>query len=316
MISVIVPVYNVEKYIRACLDSIINQTYQDLEILLIDDGSTDSSGAICDEYAGKDERIKVVHKENGGLSSARNMGLDIAQGEYVGFVDSDDIIAPEMYEKLLQTMQMRQTDVCMCGCKITNEEGTVLMEDGFPNKFYVIDDILEEVVLPLKTAAWNKLYVRTSIGINRFPQGKIHGEDLIFLLSFLTPQTTFSAIEEACYHYIKHSNTITTSRFSSRAFDEVYCKDEAYRLVEEKFSAYKKRCRIWPFRARMNLIRKMCAAQQVDEYKEYYLAYRKWVMANYKVVKAFLTQKEKIEFRLFQTSQMLYNAVVRRRLYK
>lgn len=100
LISVIVPVYNVEKYLHKCINSILNQTYKNLEIILIDDGSTDNSGKICDEYALKDNRIKVIHKENGGLSSARNAGLDICSGDYIGFVDSDDYIAEDMYEYL------------------------------------------------------------------------------------------------------------------------------------------------------------------------------------------------------------------------
>ena len=105
LISVIVPVYNVEKYLRQCLDSIINQTYRNLEIILVDDGSTDSSGIICDEYAQIDARIKVIHKENGGLSSARNAGLDVCTsgGDFIAFVDSDDWLEPDMYERLYET---------------------------------------------------------------------------------------------------------------------------------------------------------------------------------------------------------------------
>ena len=102
MISVIVPIYNVEKYLIKCIESIINQTYKDLEIILVDDGSTDSSGKICDEFATKDNRIKVIHKKNGGLSSARNIGLDICKGNYISFIDSDDYIELDMYEKMIK----------------------------------------------------------------------------------------------------------------------------------------------------------------------------------------------------------------------
>ena len=104
MLSIIVPVYNVEKYIGKCIESIVNQTYKDLEIILVDDGSTDNSGKICDEWARKDKRIKVIHKKNGGLSDARNAGLDICTGDYIGFVDSDDYIELNMYEDLLIQM--------------------------------------------------------------------------------------------------------------------------------------------------------------------------------------------------------------------
>ena len=114
-ISIIVPVYNVEKYLRKCVDSILNQTFKDFELILVDDGSIDTSGKICDEYNLKDNRIKVIHKENGGLSSARNAGLDIAQGEYIGFVDSDDWIELDMYEELYKICKENDTDVGIVG---------------------------------------------------------------------------------------------------------------------------------------------------------------------------------------------------------
>jgi glycosyltransferase involved in cell wall biosynthesis len=115
MISVIVPVYNVKPYLRKCLDSIINQTYRDLEILIIDDGSTDGSGDICDEYR-KDDRIKVFHTENRGLSAARNLGLDNTTGNWIGFIDSDDWIEPDMYEVLLRKAEETRADIIECGC--------------------------------------------------------------------------------------------------------------------------------------------------------------------------------------------------------
>ena len=115
LISVIVPVYNVENYLPRCLDSIINQTYTNLEILLVDDGATDNSGKLCDEYAQKDNRIRVFHKENGGVSSARNMGLDNATGEYIAFVDSDDYIDKCMYEIMLNSSVQNNADIVVCG---------------------------------------------------------------------------------------------------------------------------------------------------------------------------------------------------------
>ena len=115
LISVIVPIYNVEKYINRCIDSIIEQTYTNLEIILVDDGSTDNSGSICDEYAKKDNRIKVIHKENGGVSSARNVGLDTAIGQYITFVDSDDYIEKKYCEILLKTLKKQKADCVACG---------------------------------------------------------------------------------------------------------------------------------------------------------------------------------------------------------
>ena len=113
-ISVIVPVYKVEPYLRKCLDSIINQTYRNLQIILVDDGSPDNCGAICDEYASKDSRIEVIHQENGGVSAARNAGLKLAAGDYIGWVDSDDWIEPDMYAYMLENMQKYEADIAVC----------------------------------------------------------------------------------------------------------------------------------------------------------------------------------------------------------
>ena len=115
LISIIVPVYNVENYLRKCVDSIINQSYKNLEIILVDDGSTDSSGKICDEYSLKDSRIKVIHKKNGGLSDARNAGMEIASGDFWGFVDSDDYIDSDMYSVLLENLLGAEADLSACG---------------------------------------------------------------------------------------------------------------------------------------------------------------------------------------------------------
>ena len=115
VISVIIPCYNVEKYIDRCMESVLNQTYRELEIILVDDGSTDRTGNICDRYSQIDARVKVIHKENRGLSSARNAGLDICQGDYIFFVDSDDWISHNMYEKMLSSLKSVNADIAVCG---------------------------------------------------------------------------------------------------------------------------------------------------------------------------------------------------------
>ena len=114
IISIIVPVYNVESYLERCINSILNQTFKNFELILVDDGSTDKSGEICDSFAGYDKRIRVIHKKNGGLSSARNVGLDVSIGKYIGFVDSDDWIDEFMYEKLYRNMIKTKSDIVIC----------------------------------------------------------------------------------------------------------------------------------------------------------------------------------------------------------
>ena len=123
LISIIVPVYKVEKYLRRCIDSILAQTYQNIEVLLVDDGSPDNSGAICDEYADKDSHVRVFHKPNGGVSSARNLGLMEAKGQYIGFVDADDYIDKTMYEVLLDNLLQEQADISICSYNQEDKNG-------------------------------------------------------------------------------------------------------------------------------------------------------------------------------------------------
>ena len=159
-VSVIVPVYNVEKYLKQCLDSIVDQTLEDLEIVLVDDGSVDSSGTICDEYAKKDSRIEVIHKANGGLSDARNVGISKAKGRYIGFVDSDDYIKEDMYEILLNLIKKYDADVSICNLYdvIDGNECIRNKENGI--REYSRLDILKKVLLDknIQSYAWNKLY--------------------------------------------------------------------------------------------------------------------------------------------------------------
>ena len=182
LISVIIPVYNVEKYLDRCVESVVNQTYKNLEIILIDDGSTDNCLAKCDEWARKDSRIKVIHKKNGGLSDARNAGLKIAQGKYIGFVDSDDWIRCDMYQMLYERLQIDDSDIAACGVEMIWEDGKssqLLTKMGkcVLNKQEAMRAIVEETWL--KQPVWYKLYRTESIQGILFPIGKYH-EDVFW----------------------------------------------------------------------------------------------------------------------------------------
>ena len=162
LISVIVPIYKVEKYLRKCVESILSQTHTNLEIILVDDGSPDNCGAICDEYAKQDARIKVIHKPNGGLSDARNAGLDIMTGEYVAFVDSDDWIGPRMYETLLQMLKLFQADIAIGGVADELEQNgkvtTVKVTNYREKPFYESATEAMHSFFTTAWAAWDKLY--------------------------------------------------------------------------------------------------------------------------------------------------------------
>ena len=208
LISVIVPIYQVEAYLEECLDSILNQTYRQLEIILIDDGSTDRCGDICDRYASRDSRIKVIHQSNQGLSAARNAGMDVATGEYISFIDSDDYIAPHFYEKLLEGFKEHpETKVTACQV-FKNEDGKITplicnRRHQFPTihtSLWCQDAILGKTYVNV----WNKLYQAELLKEIRFRKGRIV-EDVLFMYDFLpiciSQQALLLLLPDYLYYY-------------------------------------------------------------------------------------------------------------------
>lgn len=222
LISVIVPVYNVEKYLHKCINSILNQTYKNLEIILIDDGSTDNSGKICDEYALKDNRIKVIHKENGGLSSARNAGLDICSGDYIGFVDSDDYIAEDMYEYLYVNLIKNNADVAMCNYWIENNLNTEIADSSLEkfilnNKSNILKFHLEHgMFFPV----WNKIFKKEIIKNIKFPIG-LNAEDVFILIDWINNCNKIVFGNDCKYFYLKRETSLYNRPANKNLFDEV-----------------------------------------------------------------------------------------------
>lgn len=223
-ISVIVPVYKVEKYLGKCVESIINQTHSNLEIILVDDGSPDRCGEICDTYAAKDTRVKVIHKENGGLSDARNAGIEVATGDYIGFVDSDDYIHPQMYEKLLGAILEHDADMSICPYEYVDEEGEAISKEN-PVRTEVLSNIaaLEKLASPCwwyYTTAWNKLYKKILFATIRFPKGKIH-EDQFTVHELFYVCEKIVTIEDKLYNYLQRKNSIMGSKISISRLDGI-----------------------------------------------------------------------------------------------
>ncbi|MCR4792397.1 MAG: glycosyltransferase [Lachnospiraceae bacterium] len=228
-VSVIVPVYNSEKYVGECVDSILSQTYEDLEVILTDDGSKDTSGKICDEYAASDKRVRVIHKQNGGLSSARNAGLEIATGEYVLFVDSDDSIEPDTVEKLI-TAICRDPEVSFAFCDIQDTRRPELTDvvkargndarvmDRKAYQGFLSDHQSREYVVAV--VAWNKLFKRHFIDGLLFPVGKWH-EDEFFVNAILSRMNSCVFLPERLYRYRENEEGITgaKNRFDVRHLD-------------------------------------------------------------------------------------------------
>ena len=234
-ISIIVPVYNVEKYLKKCIESILNQVFTEFELILVDDGSTDNSGKICDEYAKKDSRIIVIHKNNGGISSARNNGLDIARGKYIGFVDSDDFIHPMMYKILYREIENNNASVVICKEeKVYSDNFEYKKVDKYNLQYYNNRDIIEILYEKRETYvfAWNKLYDRELFSDLRYKEGMIYEDE------HLTPKILYYSkniifIEKELYFYRQRENSTVNSKFSRKKFDKVYALEDNTKFFKD-----------------------------------------------------------------------------------
>lgn len=224
-LSVIVPIYNVEEYLDECIKSIVNQTYKNLEIILVDDGSPDHCPELCDIWAEKDNRIKVIHKENGGVSSARNAGLDAAIGDFIAFVDSDDYLDSDMYEIMLSQMREHNTDMAQCGIVRENADGSVEVWDSFEAPIVVMDNMqllcsVGEAAGILPVSPCNKIFKAEVISGIRYDESLKYAEDTLF--NFAAARNINKAVTQNVprYHYVNNSDSASHQEFSSSRFDE------------------------------------------------------------------------------------------------
>ena len=221
LISVIVPVYKVEAYLDKCVQSILDQTYENLEIILVDDGSPDNCPVMCDAWSEKDSRIKVIHKKNGGLSDARNAGMAVATGELLGFVDGDDWIEPNMYELLFRHMQEDKADIAACGVEMVWEDGTLsrmltandncVLSKAEGMKAIINEDLLKQPV-------WYKLYKTALIKDIPFAVGKCH-EDVFWSYQAVGQAERIAVFNTPCYHYVQRKGSIMGASFSVKRLD-------------------------------------------------------------------------------------------------
>lgn len=239
LISVIVSIYKVEKYLRKCVDSILAQTYTNLEIILVDDGSPDSCGKICDEYAEEDKRVRVIHQANAGSSGARNSGLDIANGEYIGFVDSDDYVAKTMYETLISAIHLYDADLAICRYISVNELDERLPQYDLPgNKVYnaaqVFDKFcFERMGLPYFICPWNKLYRKELFNNMRYVKG-VYCQDLLIMPYIINKSSKIVALEDELYFYLVRKDNITNTRSMKYEIDEVQAWLSLYNFLKDR----------------------------------------------------------------------------------
>lgn len=242
MISIIIPVYNVEAYLNRCVESVVNQSYADLEIILVDDGSPDNCGAMCDTWAKKDQRIKVVHKTNGGLSDARNAGLEVATGEYVGFVDSDDWIEKDMYQDLLESIQKGDAELAVTGINRTYDNGYSRIQFAWDQPFIITGDKIIQAYLQqgtFSTAAWDKLYIKSLFDNRRFPVGK-QFEDAPVIFDILCNIDRLAVVGKPQYNYFQRANSITGKKFSEHKLDHYFFSEEIRDRVRAEYPKYEK----------------------------------------------------------------------------
>ena len=238
LISIMGPVYNVEEYLKECIDSIINQTYKRIEIILVDDGSTDKSGKICDDYAKIDKRIKVVHKENGGLSDARNVGISVSSGKYIAFVDSDDWVEKTMYKKMYSLCKKYDADICVCGYFREYKDETI-SKCSSKGVVYKKEDALRELIkgVTIQDHAWTKLYKKSLWEHIEYPVGKVY-EDIRTTYRVFQEAGIVCLLSERMYHYRQRKGSIARDGFTNKKIEWLEAIKEMDHDIKENSVEY------------------------------------------------------------------------------
>lgn len=310
LITVIVPVYNIMEYLERCVHSITSQTYSNLEIILVDDGSTDKTGELCDELAKEDCRIKVFHKENGGSSSARNLALKKAEGEYVGFVDSDDYISETMYETLYLAIKKHGVNVAQVGRDEIDEQGNMLpniCEPPTEETVYSDEEFLKELIMHRGDCSFcTKLFKRELFEGRQFPIGKLN-EDFNLLVNMLSDIGSIVSLPSQDYHVFyrmgSNSRKVEKDNFSRVFADSVDNADMVREIVDKKYPALSKVAFRFGVFQRIEYLLHIPISQMTCSNKQY-CDIKKWMKHNwFKAMKnPYLTKKNKGYHTLFAVS--------------
>ena len=251
LVSVVVPVYNVLPFLKRCLDSIICQTYSNLEIIIVDDGSTDGSGLVCDEYKKKDSRIKVIHRENGGLSEARNTGIEIFNGKYITFIDSDDWIEPSYVEYLYTLISENKADMVQCAFRYIDSNHKVYNKVSNTQEILVYEkkQATKDLLLTkhLFSSAWGKLYQRRFFEYLRYPKGKLF-EDIPVTYDVVLSSNIIVYGDIALYNYYYNNQGISKAKFNPRRLDVIEFISGAVDKVVQEYPELKLDCDVAMFR--------------------------------------------------------------------
>ena len=269
LISVIIPVYNVEKYLSKCIESVINQTYKNLEIILVDDGSTDSSPRICDKYAELDHRIKVIHKINEGPGIARNYGIELSSGDYLGFVDSDDWIETQMLEILIDTAKERNAQIAVCGRNnISDLDNTIISKQFCFEKNFCM--LKEEAVKRfciydgIDAAMWDKIFHKSLFNNVRFSTDSLIAEDMFVVFKLINSSERVAHAAKPLYNYLQRTGSRSKSLFNINSYGMCYNAKKVKDEVNKCFPEFKREAEHYYL---FNLINTVILANKSDNYE-------------------------------------------------
>jgi len=266
LISIILPIYNIKRYLFVCMESLFNQTYKNIEFLMVDDGSTDGCDKLCDEYLLKDNRIRVFHKKNGGLSDARNYGIERANGEYITCVDPDDYVDNDYIEYLYSLIKKYGTKMSICQHRVHYNSGSIKEKGTFGDEVIKTEKCLERLLYHdvIDTSAWAKLYQRDLFKNVKYPKGKIF-EDIATTYALMFQCNEIAVGYESKYNYIFHNNSIVNGTFKPNKFDLVEMTDKMGIDVIKKYPKLKDAVMRRRVYARLSTINQML---NVDEYNK------------------------------------------------
>lgn len=309
-ISIIVPIYNVENYLPSCIDSILKQTYENLEIILVDDGSPDNCPTICDKYEKSDDRIRVIHQKNKGLSGARNTGIENAQGEYLIFVDSDDTVEPTMVEDLYTYAEEHDCKIVACGRYYVFEDGERICKIADnENKTYSFADAMQEMntFTLFDMSAWAKIYRKELFQEIRFPEGKL-SEDYYIMYKLFDLAQSVGYVAKPLYNYLQRQSSISRNKKINHDF--AYAAKEQMDFLDQKYPELKvlghtayasANLTVYDFYIKNGV---KCPKEKLQEFKKAVKENISYIRKNEE-----LSKTKRIQFELFIKCTILYKIV-------
>ena len=272
LITIVIPIYKVENYLDKCVKSVINQTYKNLEIILVDDGSPDNCPKKCDEYEKKDTRIKVIHKENGGLSDARNAGIDIAKGKYITFIDSDDYVSEDYFEYMYNLLKQNNTKMSTCETQVVNIEKETEMETQFVENIEILTkrDLFYKILFAQKSdvSAYSKLYETELFKDIRYPKGVVY-EDTATTYKLIEKCDKIATGNKKCYFYCTRPDSISKMKgFNKNELDYIKNTDEMLAYIKEKYPDLKEAVNRFDLYANFRILRLLLFTNPRDKKRE------------------------------------------------